>query len=225
MLDIYDEVFQAVSQAGFTVLGAFHPNPADGAPSKTKTLVLVGNVGPEMWARFARERDTGHSEMDDWTQVVVTDLAKALDAEALFPFDVPPLPFQRWARAAQAAFASPIGLNIHPDYGLWHAFRAALCFRGKLDVPSPSKLANPCDTCAGRPCLSTCPVSAFDGSSYDTSACSGYLSSLAGKECVSGGCQARLACPVGREFLYKSDQMQFHMQAFLKARLLEKSQI
>jgi hypothetical protein len=34
---------------------------------------------------------------------------------------------------------------------------------------------------------------------------------------MSGGCLARRACPVGREYAYDPAQARFHMQAFLAA--------
>ena len=67
---------------------------------------------------------------------VVGDLARDLDARAVYPFDMdPPWPFLTWARAANAGHISPLGLNIHPAYGLWHAYRAALLFPVAFDLP------------------------------------------------------------------------------------------
>lgn len=213
------EIRQAVSASGFTVLGAFHPGPGDQTPDDIQTLVLFGNAGPAMWRHFSQVCDTRSELMDSWTRKTARQLAGDIGSIAYFPFDKPPLPFLRWAQAAKAGFVSPLGLNIHPSFGLWHAFRGALGFREVLELPPADNANHPCETCAGKPCLSACPVSAFDGASYAVEHCVDHISAAAGAECMSGGCKARLACPVGRDFIYKPAQMQFHMQAFLKARL------
>ena len=33
---------------------------------------------------------------------------------------------------------SPLGILIHPDWGLWHSYRGALAFRERLDLPASS---------------------------------------------------------------------------------------
>ena len=48
----------------------------------------------------------------------------------------PPWPFLTWARRGGAGHVSPLGLNIHPTYGLWHAYRAALLFPVEFDIPA-----------------------------------------------------------------------------------------
>ena len=99
---------------------------------------------------------------------MLDDVARRFDATALYPSDGPPyLPFQRWAMKAEPVRSSPLGILIHPDYGLWHGYRGALAFAGALPLPPRDERASPCDDCADRPCLSTCPVAAFGEAGYD----------------------------------------------------------
>jgi hypothetical protein len=172
-----------------------------------------------MFTRFAAERDEARDRLDDWSRLVVNELAERVGATALFPFDTPPLPFPTWARRARAGHASPLGLNIHHRYGLWQAYRALLAFPEKLDLPPHEAGPHPCESCNDRPCLTACPVSAFTLEGYAVDACAGHISSPAGADCVERGCLARRACPVGREFAYEPRQAAFHMAAFLRARL------
>ncbi len=195
----------------FAPLGWFSPTDM----GETKQVILIGNAGPEMFSRFAR---SGAPTMDAWTRVVVDVLAEDLGAKALYPFDKPALPFLTWARMAGAGHISPLGMNIHPTYGLWHAYRAALLFPVEFDFPRSSTVASPCEACAAKPCLTACPVQAFDGSSYDVAACGTHIKSEAGETCMTGGCLARLACPVGKAYRYHPQQMQFHMRAFRELR-------
>lgn len=203
----------------FEPLGWFAPGATDGLDSTTQFVILIGNAGPNMFRKFARER-RGRS-MDEWTRATVDRLADGLDAQAVYPFDTPARPFLTWARKAGAGHISPLGLNIHREFGLWHAYRAALLFPVAFDLPRNSPGAHPCESCAEKPCLHACPVDAFDGASYDVSRCGQHVLAPAGEPCMVGGCMARLACPVGKHYKYAEPQMQFHMQAFQDARAKE----
>lgn len=184
----------------------------------TRFVILIGNVGLEMFKRFATARDERSASIDEWTKAVVDPLAQSFDAKAVYPFDVPHQPFLTWARLAGAGHVSPLGMNIHNQYGLWHAYRAALLFPVEFDMPRNSAGAHPCESCNEKPCLTACPVGAFDGTSYDLKACGQHILSDVGASCMEGGCKSRLACPIGKDYQYHPRQIQFHMRAFKAAR-------
>ena len=216
-------VERAVSENGFTPLGWFHASDGDDVPdvapgSPARTMMLVGNAGPAMWRRFSAERDPANDTLDAWSRDVLSALAAGLGACALFPFDNPPLPFQRWAGRAGAVHTSPLGMSIHGEYGLWHAYRAAFAFAEEIAVAPANGAASPCDTCDDKPCLTTCPVGAFSGTGYDVPACAAHISTPQGADCIDLGCRARRACPVGRRYVYMPAQARFHMTAFVRAR-------
>lgn len=224
---ILDDVAAAAAASGMVVRGGFVPAPADGVPGRrdgrpVAAVVLLGNVGGSLWPTFAASpeyADGTADPLDRWTRRVVDQLAAAAGAEAAYPFGGPPhLPFQRWAMRAEDVTPSPLGLLIHPEYGLWHAYRAALLFADPIVLPPRMNQPNPCSTCADRPCLSACPVSAFNGEGYDVAACAGHLRSTAGDECMSRSCLARRACPIGRAHVYPPGLAAFHMRQFLRAR-------
>jgi len=197
----------------------FRPGPEDGVPEGTTTVLLVGNAGPRMWEAFSTAIPGGANPLDTWCKTVLNDVARRFGGAALFPSDGPPyLPFQRWALKAEPVSLSPLGILIHPDYGLWHGYRGALAFAEELPVPPVAGRLSPCDDCAGRPCLSACPVAAFAEGDYDVPACTSHLKSGAGGDCMTLGCRARRACPVGRAHTYEPAQAAFHMRAFLAAR-------
>jgi epoxyqueuosine reductase QueG len=204
-------ILSRIRRDSFTTLGWFSPSNMD----DTKQIILIGNAGPDMFRRFAR---SGVQTLDEWTRKIVEPLAEDLCAKAVFPFDQPAMPFLSWARLAGAGHISPLGLNIHPTYGLWHAYRAALLFPVEFDLPRPSNSVHPCESCAEKPCLTACPVKAFDGSSYNVAACGEHIKSGAGQTCMEGGCLARLACPIGKAYQYTKPQTQFHMRAFRELR-------
>ena len=219
MADLFDRLSQTLAVHGLLCRGGFYPGPRDGAPGETGTLVLVGNAGSDLWRVFARHRRDEPHPLDAWTRRTLTGVARRFDARALFPFGGPPYnPFQRWARRAEAVFPSPIGPLIHPDYGLWHAYRGALAFTDKIALPPKRRRANPCQSCLDRPCLTACPVDAFSAGAYDVPACVAHLSSDAGGACLDHGCGARIACPVGAEYAPETAQARFHMESFLSSR-------
>jgi epoxyqueuosine reductase QueG len=214
-------ILSRIRRDGFEPLGWFMPNAEDGFDPTVQFVILIGNAGPAMFRRFARMRDHRTSSMDDWTHDVVDALAKDLDAKAIYPFDTPPRPFLTWARRGSAGFTSPLGLNIHPRFGLWHAYRAALLFPVAFDMPRPATRTHPCDICVDKPCLNACPVSAFDGKNYDVKSCGQHVLSPQGSACMAQSCLARRACPVGQDFTYEPAQLNFHMRAFAVARQKE----
>jgi hypothetical protein len=234
------DVARRLADRGLILRGGFsfddtEPAPAgpDGRPAAT--ALLVGNAGGRMWPHFRQWRDAQsvpqHDPLDRWTRLAIEPIAQEFSARAVFPFDRPWLPFQQWAMRAQGLRPSPLGILIDPQYGLWHAYRAALLLETDVSIQALAKPIHPCDLCREKPCLSTCPVDAFSQSGFAVEACRGYLAgghasqtdSSSSREtsrrlpaCMSNGCAAREACPVGAEHRYDPEQIRFHMQAFRK---------
>lgn len=224
----YAEIEAALAAEGLIARGGFHPGGDDTVPAlptgeAPRTLVLAGNAGTGLWPAFsasAEASDGGPDPLDRWSARVLAGLAADLGAAALFPFGGPPyLPFQRWALRAEPVAPSPLGVLIHPVYGLWHAYRGALAFAERIELPSRPEQASPCDGCRDQPCLSACPVGAFTADGYALAACVGHISGRDGQDCLTLSCRTRHACPVGQEFVYEPAQAGFHMAAFLGARL------
>jgi hypothetical protein len=195
--------------------------PADNeAASAGSTALLIGNHGRDMWEAFRQSpeyRDGAPHPMDRWTRRIVEACLPQLGrpATALFPFGGEVWPFQRFASRAMGLRSSPLGLLIHPQYGLWHALRAAIVFPGLTSVTPVHAGPHPCDACADKPCLSSCPVSAFSADGFAVAACRSWLAtSPAAPDCLGHGCAARNACPVGQEWRYDEEQLRFHQAAF-----------
>lgn len=220
----------AAAAVGLRVRGAFLTASEDGVPDApgrpARSLVMLGNAGPKLWHAFraAPEVHDGQPHaLDRWSRRVIDGLARALGATALYPFAGPPYyPFVAWAKRAEPVAESPLGMLIHPDHGLWHAYRGALAFAEVLALPPRDTRRRPCDSCPTRPCLSACPVAAFSDRGYDVEACVEHIEAPAGADCLDLGCRARRACPVGRDAIYAPEQARFHMLAFQAARRVAK---
>jgi hypothetical protein len=211
----------ALEPHGLILRGGFHPAGDDPGLAEFATVLLVGNAGGAMWRSFAADADGSPHALDRWTQATVDPIASRFGAVALYPFETPHRPFQRWAQRAEAVFVSPLGVLIHPVYGLWHAYRAALGFAKRLPLPPRQAAVNPCTACRDKPCLTACPVGAF-AASYDLAACAAHLAATdAGgaptASCHDVGCHARSACPVGEKWRYPPPQIRFHMAAFARS--------
>jgi len=220
-----DAIAEGVAPAGLFVRGGFHPTPADNVPplpdgSAARTVVLIGNAGADMWDAFQASRpDPGQpNPLDTWLEPQIQAAAEAVGAYPLFPNDGPPyVPIQDWAARAEPVWRSPIGLMIHPRFGLWHVYRAALRFAERLELAPGEDTPCPCDTCDDKPCLAVCPADAFAPTAFDVASCLGHVEGADGAPCRDGGCLARRACPVGREYLYPPAQQAFHTAAFMRA--------
>lgn len=215
---------------GLRVRGGWRPTASDALPSlpgeRSATVVwMVGVVGSEFWPAFKASsfyQDGLPDPLDRWSCAVGSELAQKWGGLALFPFEGPPYhPFQQWATRAEPLQASPLMMRIHPEFGVWHAYRFALALPSMVpgDVPEASPLQGAvgvdlCLTCVGQPCLSACPVQAFTGTGYLLDTCAAHLHTAAGEDCMTAGCLSRRACPVGREHTYLPEHAAFHMQAF-----------
>ncbi|MFN0262734.1 ferredoxin [Tepidamorphus sp. 3E244] len=228
------DIESALRQSGLILRGGFDIGESERdlfpeAPGgqRPRAIALIGAAGGSFWNAFSAwmaadpARPAFADPLDAWTREIVTPLADASGARAIYPFEPPWQPFQRWAQAAEPVHPSPVGIFIHPDYGLWHAYRAALVYAMPLGFAAPDPQPSPCETCADKPCLSGCPAGAFSADGYDLATCAGHLAAPESRDCHLVGCRARDACPVGRDYRYGEVQRRFHMAAFIRARGVE----
>ena len=219
-----DRLNTVLGDSGLFVRGGFYPMLGDTVPSlpdgsAAGTVILVGNAGTAMWEAFARSGDRSvRHPLDTWLRPRIEAAAASVGAHPVFPNSGPPfVPVQDWAARAEPVYRSPIGIMIHPDFGLWHVYRGAFLFADRIDLPPRKDSASPCESCEKKPCLSVCPADAFLPDRFDAPACAAHVESAAGVNCRDRGCLARRACPVGRDNLYGRDQQAFHTAAMLDA--------
>ncbi len=223
----------ALAQHGLRLRGGWVPGPGDAtlpplAAAAVAVVWMVGQVGSECWPAFSGSaflHDGLPDPLDRWSKSIGDALARQCAGRAIYPSDGPPFaPFQQWARRAEPLQTSPLLLQIHPQFGLWHAYRFALALP-QLDAGDAGTIAaqqqqqqqpqtDVCLSCVSQPCLSACPVDAFTTSGYAVDRCAGHLHGPAGSDCVVSGCQARRACPVGVGYAYAQPHAAFHMAAF-----------
>ncbi len=178
--------------------------------------MLLGPAEPGFWPHLTAQpewQDGAPDPIDRWSRRVIGRMACDLRAKALFPFGGPPWhPFYTWALRSGRAWASPVQLLVHDMAGLFASYRGALALRDH--IPLPASGPRPCDSCAGQPCRSTCPVSALTPAGYDLPVCHSYLDTPPGQDCMMHGCAVRRACPVSQAYARMDLQSAYHMGQF-----------
>lgn len=212
-----------VGAHGLICRGGSDFGPREDAPrlpggGEARAVLLIGSAGAGYWPHFSRWRaglaQPVSDPLDTWARQIVEAAAARVDAHAVSPSDQPYLPFQRWAMRAEALRPSPLGVLMHPEFGLWHAYRGALLFDRRLGFAPAAVPRHACDDCLEKPCLQACPVGAHGRDGFDHAGCLSWLGGGSGGECAAYGCRDRNACPVGERHRYPLAAQAFHMRAF-----------
>lgn len=223
MRDAIESIVSALAHNGLILRGGFIFADDEEAPSgptglSAKSALLVGQAGAAPWPHFLRWRErqpqTMANPLDTWSREVIGAVAKDFGARAVSPSDRPYLPFQQWAMRAERLKPSPLGVLMHPQYGLWHAYRGALLFEDEIALPEVQEAIHLCDACVEKPCLKSCPVDAYSLDGFAYRACLVHVRGANGEPCRSGGCLDRNACPFGTAFRYPPEVQAFHMASF-----------
>ncbi|WP_027061606.1 4Fe-4S dicluster domain-containing protein [Mesorhizobium loti] len=221
-----DSIAAALLANGLILRGGFNFAPgeapttgATGGPARS--VLLVGQAGAAPWPHFLRWRErqpqTIANPLDSWSRQVIGDVAQAFGARAVSPSDKPYLPFQQWAMRAEGLKQSPLGILMHPQYGLWHAYRGALLFEEEIALPEAREAIHLCDACVEKPCLKSCPVDAYSREGFAYQSCLAHVRGANGGPCRDGGCLDRNACPYGTAYRYPPEGQAFHMASFSRA--------
>lgn len=201
------------SRERLSVFGALSARPEDGVGEGT--LALLGPAEPGFWAHVTASpefNDGAPDPMDRWSSRVISAIAETLGGIALFPFGAPARPFIAWALRSGRAWQSPVVMLVHDSAGLMVSYRGAVLLPGAA-TEAPARVS-PCETCPDQPCLTACPAHALTEGSYDVDACHAFLDQPAGAACMSGGCKARRACPLSKNYGRSKAQSAFHMERF-----------
>lgn len=223
--DLVSLAADALAVNGLFLRGGFDFCAGDvphAGPSGTigKSVLLIGDAGAACWPNFSHWRENQPASLphplDTWSREVIGDVADKIGARAVSPNEKPFLPFQQWAMRAEGLEQSPLGILMHPEYGLWHAYRGALLLDVKLDIPAPDAKNHLCTTCVGKPCLKFCPVDAYSVGGFAYERCRSHVRGLTGEACRTAGCLDRNACPHGSAYRYSPEVQAFHMAAFTR---------
>jgi hypothetical protein len=146
---------------------------------KDGSLLIFGNGGKEFWSHASLP-------LDDFTKTQIihwgkTHLKEDLTNNFFYPKDHLIIALQQLGRKLNLCAQSPIGIDIHPTFGLWFAFRAVVFTTQELPEMSLKPIQSPCDQCVEKACLE--------------------------QETFR---KQRLACPIGAHHRYSDEQLDYH---------------
>ena len=200
---------------------------------ETETVVVIGNGGGEFWKHFREyaEARPGYFQqhehpLDVYTVAVMrARLTPLLDAtrtqyRLIYPFQFfsgLTVSFMHLAQAARLSRPSILGVQLHPRYGPWLAWRAAVLIDHDLPaLPAPAQDFDPCSTCVERPCITACPAQAVSAAQgWGLLACTQHRLRVP-TDCAER-CHARYTCVYGREHRYPEDELAYHQRLSLAA--------
>jgi hypothetical protein len=213
-----EEITRKVGAYGFSLRGSFFFEEGESLYEEGwRSGLLVGNLGGSFWGKFKEGRKPYvRDSLDEWTKRVLDCVGESIGAGGVYPFEGPPYyPFLSWAQRGERLRPGPLGLLVHPRYGLWHAYRGLFLWREVKDFSEVTESVHPCDECVEKPCLSGCPVGAFRATGLDVGMCRSYLESGKGEECINMACQARRKCVIGREYSFDREESRYHTLIFM----------
>lgn len=223
---------EALVDVGLTLQAAIAVDDLDGATRRAladaeisitsyRTLLLFAQAGRTFWERSVVDHLDLPEPFDDRAREVVADWFEKEHSAAGWTIVYPGpahIPLGQLAQRAGWGASSPLGLTIHPEFGLWLAHRIVVLtdleFSPRADTSEQPD--HPCASCTDTPCVTACPVGAVTiAHGYDVEACATHRISE-GSDCAEQ-CLARNACPVGAEHQYGADQMRHHYGAGLRS--------
>ena len=154
--------------------------------------------------------------IDQFTHTQVTAWLERHHPTRRFHFVYPGatlLGLQRLGTLAGWHHPSPFMVGIDSEWGSWFAYRAVVLTDTDLPPTTRREGASPCDTCAGRMCVSACPAGALT-QGFNLTACMSYRLSP-GSSCQDR-CVARNSCPVGADHRYSDAQIRYHYGQSMK---------
>lgn len=195
-----------------------------------RSIVVIGNGGGAMWNSL-KAHAAGNpgwwnrdNPLDDFIgEVIERDVAAPLRASGVrcttvYPFMSagPTLNFIELGKVAGIAAPSILGVTVHPVYGPWIAFRAALLLDEAIDWPGEALGFDPCPRCTVRSCIPACPAGAVSlESGWDIPRCLTHRVEVE-PDCTPR-CHARAGCVLGPEHRYPDDELAYHQMRALSS--------
>ena len=194
-----------------------------------QSIVVIGNGGGAFWDGFKAHadahpawRDRSHP-LNDFTRELISNeivpkvIGQGVSCTPAFPFvGEATLNFIGLGKLAGLGGPSILGVLIHPVYGPWIAFRAALLLDVPLDHSGDAADFDPCPRCLPRSCIAACPASAVRfPAGWDIPACLTHRIEVEA-DCASR-CHSRVACVIGPEHRYPDDELAYHHRRALTA--------
>lgn len=174
-----------------------------------RQLILIGHAGKSLWDSVKASGIDSENPIDDFTVETLerwfaTHFADQAHA-VIYPGDIP-VGLQALGKIAGWHHPSPFMVGISEKWGTWYAYRAVLLADTELPPSQPVRGASPCDRCASRVCIASCPAGALADGAFALDKCLAYRRAPSSR--CKATCIARISCPVGAEHRYGDEQIE-----------------
>lgn len=198
-----------LDQAGLNLQAVFDlaEFPSLAGDEAFRQLILIGHGGRRLWEAVEASGLASDHPIDDFTVRTLTDWFAAHYPDQRYRFLFPgeaPIGLQALGERAGWHHPSPFMVGIRPDWGSWFAYRAVVLADTDFPLTPRVEEASPCQRCVTRECFPACPGKALEGG-FSLERCLHYRQEINSR--CADTCQARLACPVGKEHRYEAAQM------------------
>ena len=216
---------------GFNVVGVTDGTPYQQYLAGCRSAVVFANGGTLFWECFLEDIRKSPKHLSNHEHPIDDFVSRCIQS-----VDPTPSSSRRWIQCSETSdifldfrvlgresglgYESPLGLLIHPMYGLWVSMRMVLLTTDVIEniekienietieqTDSTSICSNPCTGCVEKPCITSCPAGAVTTEGWSVQPCASFHEV---SERCTVKCHSRLACPVGKESRHSPLQQLYH---------------
>ena len=180
-------------------------------------LIVLGHLGRSLWGNV-KNYDAGSKDpVDDFSQILVQEFFKQKYPSAKYEIIYPGasvIGLQEIGELAGWHYASPFRVGINNKWGSWFAYRAVVLADTDFALTQPLVAHSPCGSCLKKPCIKNCPAGALLSGKLNLDACISFRKQT--DSICRNSCRARVSCPVGEEYRYSEEQIQYHYGVSMK---------
>lgn len=180
-------------------------------------IILLGHLGKSLWKNIKSKGMDSENPIDEFAVKAVDACFQNqypdLDYEVIYPGETV-IGLQQLGRLVGWHNDSPFKVGINEKWGSWFAYRAVVLAKSAFIETKSLNIKSPCVSCTTHVCVSACPAHALDTNELDFNQCINYRKQENSK--CKNTCLARVSCPVGDEYRYTEEQINYHYSVSMK---------
>jgi len=210
-------VCNTLAKKGFNLAGVTAGEPYQEYLTNCQSAIVFANGGTQFWECFVEDIRANPEHFTEHQHPVDDFVLRCIES-----VDSVPNHTRRWITCSEDSdvfldfrvlaervglgHQSPVGLLIHPEYGLWVSMRMVLLTTEHLSHTVLSTVS-PCTGCETKPCINACPAGAVSISGWSVQKCASFHRE---STVCEGVCYSRMRCPVGSQYRHSKLQHLYH---------------